>query len=1424
MSLELFHPAVADWFNSVFPEPTPCQTKAWPAIKSYSDTLIAAPTGSGKTLAAFLAAIDDLVRDDIEYGLPDETRVLYISPLKALSNDIQKNLQVPLEGITDHLADQPNKRELSIRAMVRTGDTPQSERARMRRLPPHILVTTPESLYILLTSDSGRDMLRTVKTVIVDEIHAIVNSKRGSHLALSLERLSALTDKPPIRIGLSATQKPIDKIANFLTGSQTAQCHIVDTGYQQDRDLKIEIPDSPLESMMSGEVWTEVYQKVIQLIEQHHTTIVFVNTRRMAERVARHLSEHLGEENITSHHGSLSRKQRLNAEQRLKLGDLKALVATASLELGIDIGDVDLVCQLGSTRSIATFLQRAGRANHAVGGLPKARLFPLSRDELIEAVALFDAIRRGELDHLIIPEQPLDVLSQQIVAMVACEEWHEDDLFNCIRKAWPYRNISRKDYDEVITILSDGFSTRRGRRGTYIHRDSINARLRAGRGAKLTAITSGGAIPDTADYEVRLEPDGTFVGTLDEDFAIESLAGDIFQLGNTSWRILRVESGVVRVQDAKGQPPNIPFWFGEAPARSFEFSFAVSRLRSTIDKLLADNTAEQWLGDELDLSSGVIDQVVNYLHAGRNALGVMPTMDTLVIERFFDETGGMQLVLHSPFGSRVNRGWGLALRKRFCRQFNFELQAAATEDAIILSLGETHSFLLDDVWKFLNSSTIRQILIQAMLDAPMFATRWRWVATCALAIPRFRGGKKVPARLQRMNAEDLVSVVFPEQLACLENIAGDREIPDHPLVNQTVKDCLTDAMDIESLIQITQDIESSKKILIARDLTGPSPFAQAILTANPYAFLDGAPAEERRTQAVISRRWMDPETASDIGKLDPDAIQRVREEAWPDARTPDELHDTLLILGFLTDDEISAGPICQAEAEQTAFNGLGDWKDFLGQLKVDGRVRYIESHKLWIAIERSDWFESLFSDDSPEKALLEIIRCRIEGLGPVTVEELTAPLRISTNLATGALIALENEGYVLQGQFTEQDQNKNNQIEWCERRLLARIHRYTVKRLRKEIEPVSIADFMRFLFSWQHLTSDSQLEGASSVYTILEQLEGLIAPAAAWEGSILPDRIRHYQQDWLDQSCLSGHFTWLRANHQPNASRTNNKTTNLKTTPITFIQRRNIHELSKAWPTKKHIPELSTKAQQVYDYLLQNGACFHDDLFQEFGDLQILFDGVLAELITMGLITSDSFSGLRKYLRSKQHSKRTQRARKRAPPLFNSNQAGRWSLIKLSTTDSSDQVEVLAMTLLRRYGIIFRRLVDHENGLPPWRDLLICYRRLEAQGEIRGGRFVSTVSGEQFALPEAVGSLRNLRRCKPDGQLVSICAADPLNLTGVLIPGPRIASQGDNRIVFRDGIPVAAKASKKIKLLQEINPADNWKIKNILIRQRTNIN
>ena len=1086
MSLQaLFHPALAAWFDRSFNAPTPAQAQAWPAIQAGRHTLIAAPTGSGKTLAAFLAAIDSLLRQGLAGELGNETQVVYVSPLKALSNDIQRNLEAPLAGIRDALRAQ-GLPDVEIRTWVRTGDTPPGERERMRRTPPHIVVTTPESLYILLGSESGRRMLATTRTVIVDEIHALAPNKRGTHLALSLERLAALCGDRLLRIGLSATQKPIEETARFLVGAgadgaPSAECTIIDVGHRRARDLAIEVPPSPLEAVMSGDVWGQVYDRLAQLIEAHATTLIFVNTRRLAERVTRQLSERLDERLVSAHHGSLAREHRLEAEQRLKRGELKALVATASLELGIDIGDVDLVCQIGSPRSIASFLQRVGRSGHAVDGTPKGRLFPLSRDDLVECTALLDSVGRGELDRLTIPERPLDVLAQQIVAEVATREWREDELYALVRRAWPYRTLARADFAAVVAMLAQGFSTRRGRRGALIHHDAINHVLRGRRGARLTALTSGGTIPDTADYQVTLEPEDQFIGTVNEDFAVESMAGDVFQLGNNSYRILRVERGTVRVEDAHGMPPTIPFWLGEAPGRSDELSVAVSRLRAELAAhLMAEpdgGSALRWLREQVGLDEPAAAQLADYLAAAHAALGCLPTQDRVVLERFFDAVGGMQLVIHSPYGSRINRAWGLALRKRFCRKFNFELQAAATEDTIVLSLTTAHSFELADVARYLHSATVRTVLIQALLDAPMFITRWRWVAGVSLALPRFVGGKKVPPQLARMNAEDLIATVFPDQLACLENIVGEREIPDHPLVGQTIADCLNEAMDIAGLERLLARLESGEISVVTCDLTEPSPLALEVLAARPYAYLDDAPLEERRTQAVMSRRWLAPEEAADLGRLDHEAIARVRAEAWPDATNADELHDALVWLGFLSEEEAQAGP---------------GWRDWLLALARERRVAQLHGPRvtLWVAAERVAQFQALWptarlepgiaapaaadaQEWSREDALVEILRGRLEGLGPVTEAALAAPLGLAPNDVAAALAALQTEGFAMRGRFTPQA----GADEWCERRLLARIHSYTVRRLRAEIEPVAARDFLRFLMRWQRVGADARMQG-----------------------------------------------------------------------------------------------------------------------------------------------------------------------------------------------------------------------------------------------------------------------------------------------------------------------------------------------------------
>ncbi|HTR05122.1 MAG TPA: DEAD/DEAH box helicase [Paraburkholderia sp.] len=1487
--LARFHPAVAGWFRRSFEAPTAAQRAAWPLIASRRATLVAAPTGSGKTLTAFLAALDELVREGLANGgaLPDTTLVVYVSPLKALSNDIRLNLERPLEGIGAELS-RLGLPPVEIRTAVRTGDTPQAERAALRKRAPHILVTTPESLYVLLGSESGRRMLAGARSVIVDEIHALAGNKRGCHLALSLERLDALCGSRLLRIGLSATQKPIETVARFLVGmGETAQdsaakppaCEIVDVGHARARDLAIEMPPVPLEAVMANDVWERVYDRMAELVAKHRTTLVFVNTRRMAERVARHLTDRLGDEAVAAHHGSLAREHRFLAEQRLKRGELRVLVATASLELGIDIGDVDLVCQIGSPRSIAAFLQRVGRSGHQVGGVPKGRLFPTSRDDLIECAALLDCVRRGELDRLVPPHAPLDVLAQQIVAEVACEASEEDALFALVRRATPWATLERAQFDAVLRMLAEGYTSRHGPRAAYLHRDVVSHTLRARRGARLVALTSGGTIPDNADYAVLLEPQGVQIGTVNEDFAVESLAGDVFQLGNASYRILRIEAGRVRVEDAQGQPPNIPFWLGEAPGRSDELSFAIARLRKQVEAALIDASASDAndantngapssavvdratnaLAASLDLDDAAARQIAEYLARARAALTVLPTQDTLVMERFFDEAGGTQLVIHAPFGSRVNRAWGLALRKRFCRQFNFELQAAATEDAIILSLTGAHSFALDEVWRYLHSNSAEHLLVQALLDAPLFGVRWRWNATTALALPRQTGGRKTPPQIQRMRSEDLLAAVFPDQVACVENIAGEREVPRHPLVDQTLDDCLHDAMDTEAWLALLRRIEAREVRLVVRELPAPSPLAAEILTARPYAFLDDAPIEERRTQAVLSRRWSDPESTNDLGALDPEAIASVREEAWPQARDADEMHDALTSLGALAESEARREP---------------EWLAWLAELAAAGRATRLpiaEHDALWVGIERLACVQAIYPQAlceprltpppeyaqawSEEAALVEIVRARLSGLGPVTVAQVARPLALEAGVAALALTRLEAEGTVMRGRFSPEAMGGGHE-QWCERHLLARIHRYTVRKLRREIEPVERHDFMRFLFEWQRVAPGTRGSGRDALGAVLDQLEGWEASALAWEDEILPARIDDYTPMLLDELCRSGRLAWARLPARAAAAST------VRSTPVVLLSRR---ELPR-WMALVEVPDtagLSTRARRIYEALLRHGAMFFDELAADAHLLGVELENALGELVAAGLVNADSFAGLRALVkpaaqRNAHHGRR--RPRGFAPLVGGMADAGRWAplrrvaldepqsnpdanadadtddaaLVEASSTASNARVETgsnppaavppraqaqtlsrarqaattrrvladadllehVANVLLRRYGVVSWHLLGREAPwLPPWRDLLRVLHRMEARGEVRGGRFVTGISGEQFALPEAVALLRDVRRRasteSADGTLVCVPAADPLNLVGTLLPGEKVPALAGNRIAFRDGVPVA---------------------------------
>ncbi len=1415
-----FHPLIVHWFKEKFSEPSAPQDAGWPEIATGRDTLIAAPTGTGKTLAAFLWSLDGLIRDAIAGELEDACRLVYISPLKALGNDIQKNLQEPLSEIRA-LAKRAGVELPEIRVAVRSGDTPARERRLMLKMRPHILITTPESLYILLTAARSRKVLETARAVMVDEIHAVAGDKRGAHLSISLERLDALCGERLQRIGLSATQKPIEEIARLLIGAERCgeddmpDCAVVDVGHKREMSLSVEVADQEIGPIASREYWDEVFDRIAGHIESHRTTIVFVHTRRLAERVAHRLTRKLGEDRVAAHHGSLSRKTRLDAEERLKSGALSAIIATASLELGIDIGHVDLVCHLGAPRTIASLLQRVGRSGHWKGAVPKGIVFPLTRDELLQSAAAIRSVRGGTLDRVVFPEAPLDILAQQMVAEVAAqEEMEEEALWSLVRRTQPYGVLERGVFEDVLEMLSEGISTSRGMRTAYLHRDRVNALLRPRRGARLCAITSGGAIPDTADYDVVEGAAETFVGKVNEDFAIESNAGDIFLLGNHSWRVKRVERDKVRVEDAKGLPPNIPFWLGEAPSRTAELSEAVSALRVELaERLDAPGEAIRWMRAECGLCPAGASQLVDYVRETVRVLGRVPTQEEIVAERFFDEAGGMQLVIHSPFGGRINRAWGHTLRKRFCLTFDFELQAAATDDGIVLSLSSQHSFPLESIFGFARLASLRKDMLQSALQSPMFTNRWRWNATRALALPRHSGGKKVPIAIQRMRAEDLLAAVFPAQLACQDNHHGPIEPPDHPLVNETVENCLNEAMDIESLRTLIADVESGKIKTIGVETPVPSPMSHEILNANPYAFIDDAPLEERRSRAVPLRRTLPDDVES--ARLDTDVIGEVCDQVRLAPQNADELHAALLSLCVLpleeavewsawVDELFAANRVAKAVWQVGSVEREG-WVPAEKMTFARAAIPYITLHPETIPIQ-GDTARSPAQDE----AVLAIVRGWMEVSGSVTANDLASRIGLAQSDVEIALAALEGEGSVLRGRFARLDSKA--EIEWCDRVLLSRIHRMTLGKLRREIEPVTAADFMRFLLRWQHVHEDAMLHGRDGVLQVIHQLQGLELSAPAWEEQVLPARIKNYDPADLEALCLSGLVAWGRLcpGTPPESIETPVNGKRVRTSRgaqptrralLAFLMREDMglflkpREAEDAWRGS-----LSRAACEILDFLKDRGAYFLADITAATGMLRTEAEAALWELVARGLVTGDGVAGLRALIVSTNEKKKGERrlralpggraisreAKKRFIP------AGRWSILGNADAPIDLEVrrEVHARQLLKRYGVVLRELTLREATALRWRELVQVFRRLEAKGEIRGGRFVSGFMGEQFALPEAVEALRAVRKVPARGKPTIVHASDPMNLMGIIVPGARISPRSRDVILYRDGLAV----------------------------------
>ena len=1399
----MFHPAVAAWFDARFPSgPTEPQRRAWPEIATGRDVLVAAPTGTGKTLTGFLVAIDAAWRahDAGEAPLAGP-RVVYLSPLRALAADVSENLEVPLAGI------EAAARELGLdgprlRVGLRTGDSTPAERTALRKRPPDLLVTTPESLYLLLTSASGRAMFAHTEAVVVDEIHAVCRDKRGSHLALSLERLDRLVadqGRRLQRIGLSATQRPIETVAAMLSGVAPGRQGpvVVDCSAPREFDVGIELPGAELETAASTEQMADVLDRIAGHVVAHRTTLVFVNTRRMAERVAHQLAERLSPDElgvddanlvVAAHHGSLSTARRRNVEARLRAGDLRALVATASLELGIDVGPVELVCQVGSPRAIGTFLQRIGRANHQVGGVPKGRLYPLNRDELVECTALLAGVRAGDLDRLVPPVAPLDILVQQLVAEVAARgEMGLVELFEMVTAAAPFASLSRERFDEAIELASKGIVTGRGRRGAHLHLDAVNGVVRPRRSAGLAALLGAGAIPELGEYRVVLDPDNVTVGSVHEDFAIEASVGDIFLLGTHSWRVLKVETGTVRVGDAQGLAPTTPFWLGEAPARSVELSLQVSALRALVETHLVagdPDEARRAVRASAGVDEDVAAMVVAYLEAARRALGVLPTADHLVVERFFDDNEAAQLVVHSPLGGRINRALGLALRKRFCVTFDFELQAAANDDAVTIALGPHHSFPLSDVVKLVPAGRAKEILTQAVLPLPMLAARWRWNVARALVMPRATTRGRRPIHLQRMEADDLMAATWPSLAACQENApAGPIPIPDHPLVRQTVDDVLFEPLDVVGLEALLASIASGAVTVSFVESAEPSVLAHGILNGAPFTFLDDAPLEERRSRAVGLTRGLGalgpdglPSGPVASDPLDESVVAEVLATAVPRVRSADELHELL-------DDLVMVRPVAR-------------WEHLAAELAAHSRLVSVAG--AWVATERRAAAEGISIDDA---AAADCVRGHLQHAGPVSVEDLVAdevlgagPLRgapLSLGRAKSAVAALEAQGYAI----------ALPDGRWCARHLLVRCHSLARQRRRHRVEPVGLADLVDFLCEWQRVEPSSRFEGRSGVLAAVEQLQGIELPAGDWEAHVLPARVAHYDPAWLDELCLSGEVAWARLTPRPgdDADRRGAATPSAAT-PLALVRRGDLPWLLAAVRLgESPAPPTHGASCDLLAALERRGAQFRAELAASSGRLPVEVDEGLWDLVARGIATADAFSAVRSLLDARARMRARQRrlpaARlARAPRRATAGTGvgeGRWSVVAQPESaplgvELEELAERVAIQLLVRWGVVAYELSGRESFRVPWRHVTWALRRLEARGEVVGGRFIAGLSGEQYATPEAARMLAERREGRR-GRPVTLAGSDPVNLTGTVLPGPRVPAARHRSITVDAG-------------------------------------
>ncbi|MEZ4366559.1 MAG: DEAD/DEAH box helicase [Kofleriaceae bacterium] len=1457
--LDGFHPLVAGWFGERFGVPTAAQAGGWPRIAAGDDVLIAAPTGSGKTLAAFLACIDALVRQGLSAPLPDGVQILYVSPLKALSNDVQRNLEAPLAELAA-VAARDGVKLPEIRVAVRTGDTPVAERARQAKHPPHILVTTPESLYILLTTDRGRAALASVRTVIVDEIHAVAPSKRGAHLALSLERLERLVTqagrRAPVRVGLSATQRPIELVGRLLVGTDRPLPHIVDAGHRRaPSTLPSRSPTTSSARWRRFEQLERVYDHIAEQVRAHRSTLVFVNTRRMVERVAAALEDRLGEDAVVAHHGSMARERRLAAEQRLKHGEVRCAVATASSSSASTSAPSTWWCS-SARRARSPPCSSASAARATTSAAPPRAGSTRSPDQLVECAALVRGVRTGNLDTLEAATRR-STLAQQLVAICAAEGeagLGEAELLALARRAASYAELGAERFEQLLAMLDEGASS-----AAVASAPTSTAIAWPGSCARSAGPAGGDHLrrrhPRQRQLHGRAAP-----------------RGDPRRRGRRGLRHRQLRRRHLPARQHRVADPSHrerPGAGGGCPGRTAHHPVldrrgagahrgAVRRgLRAAHRHRRPPRGRRVAGGDRGVAGRGHLDAAARRrpdrgLPGGRPGRARLRAEQAGAGRRALLRRGRRHAAGHPRRSAAASTGPGPGPAQALLQNFDFELQAAATDDGIVISLGQPHSFALDTVFGFLPSSQAESTLVQALLDAPMFEVRWRWNATRSLAVLRRMGGKKVAPHLVRMRAADLLSVVFPQAQACQENIVGPREVPDHPLVFETVRDCLVEVMDVAGLTELMGKLERGELAVVARDTVEPSVLSHELLNANPYAFLDDAPLEERRTRALTLRRGLGAEVAAvaEVSTaLDDAAIAAAEEEVTPEVRSVDELHDALLALWLvpatrgraLAPDAARWMAMLEATGRATTLtlaDGTALWCaiDRLGaaRLALDaGRAAYLVNP----ALEVPPWAPA---PEEPETAVRRIVAGQLDHRGPITAPALAAELGLRPSDVVAALLALEGDGAILRGQFAggpatpttapaalaaETDGEVLATVQWCNRRILARIHRLTLVRLRREIEPVSPAALMRFLVRWQRVGRNAQLLGADGLGRVVEQLQGWQTAAGAWEREVLPARLHAYEPAWLDQLCLGGELTWCRLTPRVQADdedAARPRSTPSRAAPLAILRRIDAGWVRSAAACAAAEQAPSTEAAAVADALARRGASFFSDLVADTGlDADVVSDA-LWELVAAGRATADGFASLRVLVDRRRGESRSlfdaQRRTDAAPPapprrwLDAVKRArdrdsarprhavralpaagGRWSLLTPPVAPAGDVAEAWARQLLARYGVVFRDLLAREVALPPWRDLVVALRRLEARGEIRGGRFVSSFVGEQFALPEAVEGLRAARAAPATPEAVTIAATDPLNLVGVLSPGPRVPAVLGNAVLLVDGVVVASR-------------------------------